>query len=124
MEAILRQENKFIDINSQITCSAVQAATNLCNEAKITRSNKTPISLLQEVSTKCSCQPIYENISKEGCSQSEFEYKVTVGDMSAIARGTSKKAAKHAAALQIFSDLRSKSIGQNDVLAEKIEYLL
>jgi len=124
MESILKQQNKSIDINSQVTCSAVQAATNLCNESKITRSNKTPISLLQEIAVKCSCQPFYENITTEGGNQSDFVYKVTVGDISAAAKGTSKKAAKHSAALQILNDLRLKSIGQNDVLAEKIEYLL
>ena len=125
MESSLKQPIKFIDINSQITCSAVQAATNICNESKITRSSKTPISLLQEIATKCSCQPLYESISTEGQKHDPmFIYKVTVGDITAVAKGTSKKAAKHSAALSILNEIRAKSIGQNDVLAQKIEYLL
>lgn len=116
---------KFIDINSQITCSAVQAAINLCNETKITRSVKTPISLLQEIATKCSCQPVYENISTEGqVHEPLFIYKVTVGDISAVAKGSNKKNAKHAAALSLLNEIKIKSIGRNDVLAYNIEHLI
>lgn len=125
MNPELKEPAKFIDINSNVTVHAVQAATNLCKEEKITRSGKTPISLLQEIATKCSCQPLYENISTEGHVHDPlFVYKVTVGGISAVANGSSKKAAKHAAALSILNEIRMKSVGQNDNLASKIEYLL
>lgn len=83
----------LIDLNSHVIVSAIKAAINLCNETKITRSVKTPISILQEVATKCSCQPVYENISTEGqVHEPLFIYKVTVGDISAVGKGSNKKA--------------------------------
>lgn len=119
------KSSKFIDVNSDVTFAAIQAATNLCNETTLTRSVKTPISLLQEIAIKCSCQPIYENVSiQEQVHEPLFIFKVTVGDISAIAEGTSKKRAKHAAALSILNEIKVKSTGKNDSLAKKIETLI
>ena len=119
------KSSKFIDVNSDVTFAAIQAATNLCNETTLTRSVKTPISLLQEIAIKCSCQPIYENVSiQEQVHEPLFIFKVTVGDISAIAEGTSKKRAKHAAALSILNEIKVKSTGKNDSLAKKIETLM
>lgn len=116
---------KLIDINSSAISIAVQSAINLCKETEITRSIKTPISLLQEIATKCSCQPVYENISTEGqVHEPLFIYKVTVGDISAIAKGASKKRAKHAAALAYLNEIRFKSIDKNNTLADNIEVLI
>ncbi len=116
---------KSLDISSHVTNSAVLAATKLCNQQKITRSVKTPISLLQEIATKCNCQPIYENVSTDGQAHEPlFIFKVTVGDVYAIAKGNSKKAAKHAAALSLLNEVRLKSIGVNDLLAQSIENLM
>jgi len=53
-----------------------------------------------------------------------FIFKVTVGDVYAIAKGNSKKAAKHAAALSLLNEVRLKSIGVNDLLAQSIENLM
>lgn len=116
---------KSLDISSHITNSAVMAATNLCNQQKITRSVKTPISLLQEIATKCNCQPVYDNVSTDGQAHEPlFIFKVTVGDIYAVAKGNSKKAAKHAAALSLLNEVKLKSIGINDVLAQNIDVLM
>ena len=113
-----------IDVNSQVTVSAVHAASILCN-GNTSRGIKTPISLLQEICMKCTIQPSYEIVSTEGqVHEPIFVYKVTVGDIVSIAKGNSKKKAKHAAALSVLNEIKQKCIGTNDLLAQKIESLM
>ena len=117
--------SKTIDYHSQLINSAIQAATNLCNEKKNTQSVKTPISLLQEIATKMAIQPVYENISTEGqVHEPVFIYKLTMGDIAVVAKGNSKKKAKHAAALEYIHELKNKSIGKNEKLTESIDILM
>ena len=117
--------NKTIDYHSQLINLAIQAATNLCNEKKTTQSVKTPISLLQEIATKMTIQPVYVNISTEGqVHEPIFIYKLTMGDISVIAKGNSKKKAKHAAALEYIHELKNKSIGKNEKLTQSIDILM
>ena len=86
---------------------------------------KTPISLLQEICMKCHIQPLYEVLTTEGqIHEPTFVYKVTVGDISSIGKGTSKKRAKHTAALSILNEIKIRSIGKNDQLATQIEDLM
>lgn len=60
---------------------------------------KTPISFLQELCTKRGITPQYDLLANEGAvHEPVFIMRVTVGDIIATGRGTSKKKAKHAAA--------------------------
>ncbi|KAK3103697.1 hypothetical protein FSP39_021107 [Pinctada imbricata] len=60
---------------------------------------KTPISFLQEICTKRGITPQYDLIANEGAvHEPVFQMRVTVGDVLATGKGTSKKKAKHAAA--------------------------
>lgn len=61
---------------------------------------KTPISFLQEISTKRGITPQYDLLANEGAvHEPVFIMRVTVGDVIATGKGTSKKKAKHGAAL-------------------------
>ncbi|XP_021375211.1 RISC-loading complex subunit tarbp2-like [Mizuhopecten yessoensis] len=62
-------------------------------------SGKTPISFLQELCTKRGITPQYDLLANEGAvHEPVFIMRVTVGDIIATGKGTSKKKAKHAAA--------------------------
>jgi dsRNA-specific ribonuclease len=113
----------ILNITNEQTTSAVTAAKNLFSNSN--SSIKTPISLLQEICMKCHIQPIYEVLSTEGqIHEPTFVYKVSVGDINAVGKGTSKKRAKHTAALSILNEIKLKSIGKNDQLAIQIESLM
>ncbi|KAJ9581771.1 hypothetical protein L9F63_003840 [Diploptera punctata] len=64
--------------------------------------NKTPISLLQERFSRLGKKPNYEllqeGICRNNCNSYCFCFRVSVGEISAIGCGKSKKEAKHAAA--------------------------
>ncbi len=117
-----------IDINSQLTYTAVTSAESLLNEPN--KSVKTPISLLQEIMTKCSLPPpIYEEVSTEGHSHmTVFCFRVVIhmsnNDIIAVAKGHSKKKAKHAAAFEVLTQLRNQSLPVNKSLAAKFDNLL
>ena len=119
---------QYIDINSQITYTAVTSAESLLNEPN--KSVKTPISLLQEIMTKCSLPPpIYEEVSTEGHSHmTVFCFRVVIhmsnNDIIAVAKGHSKKKAKHAAAFEVITQLRNQSLPVNKSLAAKFDNLL
>lgn len=60
---------------------------------------KTPISYLQELSTKRGMTPQYDLLANEGAvHEPTFIMRVTVADINASGKGPSKKKAKHAAA--------------------------
>ncbi|XP_048754575.1 RISC-loading complex subunit tarbp2-like [Ostrea edulis] len=61
---------------------------------------KTPISFLQEISTKRGITPQYDLLANEGAvHEPVFIMRVTIGEVIATGKGTSKKKAKHGAAL-------------------------
>ncbi|XP_003398995.1 interferon-inducible double-stranded RNA-dependent protein kinase activator A homolog isoform X1 [Bombus affinis] len=74
-------------------------------------SNKTPISILQELLSRRGTTPKYELIQVEGAIHEPiFRYRVTVADVvdpivSAMGTGKSKKEAKHAAARAVLDKL-------------------
>lgn len=113
----------ILNMNQEQTANAVNAAKDLFSISNTTV--KTPISLLQEICMKCHIQPIYEVLTTEGqIHDPTFVYKVSVGDVNAIGKGTSKKRAKHTAALAILNEIKVRSIGKNDQLATQIESLM
>jgi dsRNA-specific ribonuclease len=114
----------ILNMNKEQTTSAVNAAKDLFSSSNTTI--KTPISLLQEICMKCHVQPIYEVLTTEGqIHDPTFVYKVSIGsDISAIGKGTSKKRAKHTAALAILNEIKMRSVGKNDQLATQIETLM
>ncbi|KAI4497706.1 hypothetical protein M0802_007246 [Mischocyttarus mexicanus] len=78
-------------------------------------SNKTPVSVLQELLSRRGTIPKYELVQVEGViHEPTFRYRVTVGEVVAIGTGRSKKEAKHAAAKAVLDNL----IGSNSELAE------
>lgn len=119
---------QYIDISSQLTYTAVTSAESLLNEPN--QSVKTPISLLQEIMTKCSLPPpIYEEVSTEGHSHmTVFCFRVVIhmsnNDIIAVAKGHSKKKAKHAAAFEVITQLRNQSLPVNKNLTAKFDNLL
>ncbi|XP_048243736.1 RISC-loading complex subunit tarbp2-like isoform X2 [Haliotis rufescens] len=81
---------------------------------------KTPISFLQELCTKRGITPQYDLIANEGAvHEPTFLMRVTVGDVVATGKGSSKKKAKHAAAQTALNQILGVSNGQapeeNDV---------
>jgi len=77
---------------------------------------KTPISHLQELCTKRGLTPQYDLISNEGAThEPTYIMRVTVGDIVATGKGSSKKKAKHSAALAAHNQILGiKSEQQND----------
>uniref|UniRef100_S4R4J2 TAR (HIV) RNA binding protein 2 n=1 Tax=Petromyzon marinus TaxID=7757 RepID=S4R4J2_PETMA len=71
---------------------------------------KTPISLLQEYGTRIGKTPVYDLLKAEGqAHQPNFTFRVSVGDVSCIGQGPSKKAAKHKAAEAALNILKFSS---------------
>lgn len=106
-----------------ITANGVSAACKLFNDSS-NKCIKTPISLLQEICTKSQSQPpIYELLKTEGRSHEPFfVYKCTLGpDCHVNGKGTSKKKAKHAAALGILNLLIQDNKIKNPKLVEVLE---
>ncbi|XP_043264438.1 protein Loquacious-like isoform X2 [Colletes latitarsis] len=69
-------------------------------------SNKTPVSILQELLSRRNATPTYELIQVEGAVHEPiFRYRVTVADIVAVGTGKSKKEAKHAAARAVLDKL-------------------
>ncbi|XP_062574436.1 RISC-loading complex subunit tarbp2-like [Saccostrea cucullata] len=74
---------------------------------------KTPISFLQEISTKRGITPQYDLLANEGAvHEPVFIMRVTVGDVIATGKGTSKKKAKHGAALAALQQILGLGEGQ------------
>ncbi|XP_035688430.1 RISC-loading complex subunit tarbp2-like [Branchiostoma floridae] len=70
---------------------------------------KTPISLLQELSTHMGKTAQYDLIATEGAAhQQTFVFRVTVGEVVATGAGLSKKAAKHKAAESALNIIQGK----------------
>ena len=68
--------------------------------------DKTPVSLLQEIFIPKGKPPSYELIYSEGVGESAiFRYSVSVGDISAVGEGKSKRNGKQAAALVMLKKL-------------------
>ena len=68
--------------------------------------DKTPVSLLQEIFIREGKPPSYELIYSEGVGESAiFRYSVSVGDITAVGEGKSKRRGKHAAALVMLKKL-------------------
>lgn len=84
-------------------------------QAHISSLNKTPASIVQEYAAKHHLVPQY-NIIHNGISQSKvtFKYSLTLGDYETVGEGSSKKEAKHEAALKILK----KMINDNPKLLE------
>ncbi|PVD29467.1 hypothetical protein C0Q70_08718 [Pomacea canaliculata] len=75
---------------------------------------KTPISYLQEYCTKRGLTPQYDLIANEGAvHEPTFLMRVTVGDVVATGKGSSKKKAKHCAAQSALNQLIGVQNGQN-----------
>uniref|UniRef100_A0A8C4NJ81 TAR (HIV) RNA binding protein 2 n=1 Tax=Eptatretus burgeri TaxID=7764 RepID=A0A8C4NJ81_EPTBU len=71
---------------------------------------KTPISLLQEYGTRLGKTPVYDLLKAEGqAHQPNFTFRVSVGAISCIGQGPSKKAAKHKAAEAALHILQGES---------------
>jgi dsRNA-specific ribonuclease len=91
---------------------------------------KTPISLLQEIMTKCSLPPpVYEEVSAEGHSyMTIFCFRVVIhmsnNEIIAVAKGHSKKKAKHAAAFEVIIQLRNQYLPVDKSLSAKFDNLL
>nr|XP_022307308.1 RISC-loading complex subunit tarbp2-like [Crassostrea virginica] len=74
---------------------------------------KTPISFLQEISTKRGITPQYDLLANEGAvHEPVFIMRVTVGEVIATGKGTSKKKAKHGAALAALQQVLGLGEGQ------------
>jgi len=68
--------------------------------------DKTPVSLLQEIFIREGKPPSYELIYSEGVGEfAIFRYSVSVGDITAVGEGKSKRKGKHAAALVMLKKL-------------------
>jgi hypothetical protein len=83
--------------------------------------------MIEEIGTKCSLHPAYEQIGLEGeVYMPIYVYKVSLGTAGLVAfgKGTSKKRAKHMAAFGMLSEIKQQSIGKNDSLAMDIEHLM
>lgn len=117
--------SQAIDVNSQVTMSAILSAQDMLKETN--KSVKTPISLLQEILTKCNMAlPNYEEVATEGFShEPTFVYRVVVADIVASANGSSKKRAKQAVAYEVLNQLKKKSLDSNNQpLAVKIDSIM
>ncbi|KAI0231756.1 RISC-loading complex subunit tarbp2 [Lamellibrachia satsuma] len=67
---------------------------------------KTPISFLQELCTKRGITPQYDLIANEGAVHEPiFVFRVTAGDVVGTGKGTSKRKAKHNAALSMLTQM-------------------
>lgn len=89
---------------SALDCSH-EPDTTMQSGAKISQ----PITLLQEICTRNGLTPDYQLLSTEGSvHEPTFKIAVTVGDISAIASGQSKRKARHAAARDAIEKLRLK----------------
>lgn len=75
---------------------------------------KTPISYLQEYCTKRGLTPQYDLIANEGAvHEPTFLMRVTVGEVAATGKGSSKKKAKHCAAQAALNQLLGVQNGQD-----------
>lgn len=75
-----------------------------------TSAGKSPINLLQELCIKKDVTPVYEVINSDGPThQPTFCFKVTAGNVTALGKGSSKKAAKHDAAQKAVSAILAGS---------------
>ncbi|GAB1598085.1 interferon-inducible double-stranded RNA-dependent protein kinase activator A homolog [Argonauta hians] len=75
-------------------------------ESMTSPAGKTPISHLQELCTKRGLTPQYDLISNEGAThEPTYMMQVTVGEIVATGKGSSKKKAKHAAALAAYNQI-------------------
>ncbi len=109
-----------------ITSTGVNAACKAFGDAN-NRSVKTPISLLQEICTKCLlAPPIYDLAETIGRThEPQFVYKCTLSTNSYMyGKGASKKKAKHAAALGVLNHIVETNRGQNDGWANSLEKLM
>lgn len=71
-------------------------------------SKATPISMLQELCQKLSKTPRYDLLTMEGrAHQPSFVFRCVVGDLTGEGHGTSKKSAKHQAAENVLTQLKS-----------------
>ncbi|CAF0848385.1 unnamed protein product [Brachionus calyciflorus] len=112
--------------SDSITLSAVNAASLLFNESD-SKSFRTPISLLQEICTKSVCPaPVYELLDAEGkIHQPIFVFKCSLNqEIQAIGKSSTKKKAKHLAALGVLNQVRLNNLGINDELANKLNDLI
>lgn len=110
----------------KIKLSAVDAVAKMFKDPHNLNS-KTPISLLQELCSKSLlAPPIYELVSADGLTHApNFAYRCHLtNDFAAIGNGSSKKRAKHAAALAVLQKCRDANIGVNDRLAETLTNLM
>ena len=114
-----------IDIYSKLTDQAVNAATELLRQSS--KSAKTPVSLLQEICTKLKIQPpVFDFIVTDGLltHEPQFNCRITIGDIVQNDTGLTKKQAKHKAALAALNELKNRSVGKNDQLAQKLDFLM
>lgn len=118
--------NQTTDPSGKIKLSAVHAAAKLFKEP-LNVNSKTPISLLQEICSKSLiAPPNYELISSEGATHKPmFAYRCSLApDLVAVAKGNSKKKAKHASAMAVLTQIKEKNTGVNDMLAESLGALM
>jgi len=74
---------------------------------------KTPISYLQELCTKRGITPQYDLVANEGAvHEPTFIMRVTVGEINAQGKGSSKKKAKHTAAQAALNQIQGVPNGQ------------
>lgn len=105
--------------SDKIKLSAADAVAKLFKDPQ-NMNSKTPISLLQELCSKSLlAPPIYELVSAEGLTHAPtFAYRCHLtNEYVAVGSGSSKKRAKHAAALEVLKKCRDSNIGVNDRLA-------
>ena len=83
---------------------------------------KTPISLVHEIGQLMFIEPLYENIGKEGqANEPIFTYKLTMGEISVLSKGHSKKSAKHEAAFQYIENMKNSDSIQNLKIKQLID---
>jgi RISC-loading complex subunit TARBP2 len=74
-------------------------------------SQKTPVSILQEICLRKSFIPRYDLVQIEGAvHRPTFKYRVTVGDLVAVGSGATKQKAKHYAATAMIENLKLLSV--------------
>ncbi|KAF0755906.1 RISC-loading complex subunit tarbp2-like [Aphis craccivora] len=72
------------------------------NAAHISSLNKTPVTIVQEYASKNHLVPEYDLIHDgTSCSKVSFKYSLSMGNYVAVGKGSSKKEAKHEAALKL-----------------------
>ncbi|KAK3587847.1 hypothetical protein CHS0354_019717 [Potamilus streckersoni] len=80
---------------------------------------KTPISFLQELCTKRGITPQYDLVANEGAvHEPTFIMRVTVGDIIASGKGSSKKKAKHMAAQSALNQILGMPNGQQEAAGD------